>query len=147
MKVCIAYMSKYGNGKKCVEHLQNTMTKHGHEVETHSVRDIKPNSLPQADLYVFSTPTHMGNASGKMKKFLKKLEIKPEGAKYALITTLMDPKTKSLQTMDELLKSTGMTKVSAGLKIKVGGMKGPLEEGYQQKLDEFASEITGEKSE
>ena len=141
MKVCIAYESKYGNGKKCVEHLQNTISEKGHEVEIHSVHDIKPNSIPSADLYVFSAPTQMGKAAGKMRKFLKKLDIKPESAKYALMTTYWDPKTKSLQTMDDLLKSTGMAKVSAGLKIKVGGMKGPLEEGYQQKIEDFATEI------
>lgn len=145
MKVCVAYESKYGNGKKCVEHLQEVIAKKGHNVEAYSVREIKPKSLPQADLYVFSAPTHVGKAAGKMRKFLKKLEITPEGAKYALMTTYLDPNTKALQTMEELLKPTGMTRVSAGLKIKVSGMKGPLEEGYHKKLEDFATEITGEK--
>jgi hypothetical protein len=80
-----------------------------------------------------------------MKRFLKKLEIKLEGAKYALITTYADPKTKSLQIMEKLLQPTGMTKISDGLKIKVNGMKGPLEDDYERKLDAFAKNIFDEK--
>jgi flavodoxin len=145
MKIYIAYESKYGNGKKCVEHLQAFMSKKGHDVGISSVREIKPKSLPGADLYIFSSPTHIGGPPGKMKKFLKKLEIKQEGAKYALLTTCLDPKTKTLQIMEELLQPTRMTKISDGIKIKVTGMKGPLEEGYQKKLEDFATEIAGER--
>ena len=106
MKICIAYESKYGNGKKCVEHLQGVISKKGHDVETCSVRETKPGSLPQADVYVFSSPTHVGSPPRKMKKFLKNLEIKQERAKYALIATYMDPKTKTIQKMEEILQET-----------------------------------------
>ena len=141
MKVCIIYESKYGNGKKCVEHLQNIISKKGHDVETSSIREIKSSSLPRADLYIFSTPTHIGSPPGKMKKFLKKLEITEEGTKYALMATCLDYKTKALQIMEGLLQPKGMTKVSDGIKIKVTGIKGPLETGYEEKLDAFAKEI------
>lgn len=144
MKICIAYESKYGNGKKCVEHLQGVITKKGHDVEICSVREIKPKSLPQADFYIFSTPTHIGGPPRKMKKFLKNLEIKQEGVKYALMTTYLDPKTKALQIMEKLLQCKEMTKVSDGLKIKVTGMKGPLESDYEKKLDTFAQDILEE---
>jgi flavodoxin len=141
MKVCITYESKFGNGKKCAHYLSGAITNKGHETEIFSIREVKPNSLPQADLYVFSSPTHVGSPPGKMKKFLKKLEINQEGTKYALVATYMDPKTKTLEKMEALLSPKGMTKVSDGLKIKVTGMKGPLEEGFEQKLEEFATNI------
>jgi flavodoxin len=141
MKVCIAYESKFGNGKKLAEHIQTTISKKGHDVETYSIRDIKPDSLPKADVYIFSSPTHIGRPPGKMKKFLNKLEINQEGAKYALLSTYMDPKSKTLQKMEELLQPKGMTKVSDGISIKVNGMKGPLEEGYEEKLEEFTKKI------
>lgn len=143
MKVCIAYESKYGNGKKCVEHLQDTISKNGHDVETFSVRETKPDSLPQADIYVFSAPTQIGSPARKMKKFLKKLEVKQEGGRYALMTTHLNPKATTLQKMEELLQPTRMTKVSDGLMIKVTGMKGPLKSGYEEKLDAFAKDILG----
>ena len=145
MKVVIAYESKYGNGKKCVEYLQNTIRKKEHEIESFSVSEIKTTSLPQADLYIFSTPTHIGGPTRKMKKFLKKLKISEKGAKYALMTTCMDEKfydkTKALQVMEDLLQPSGLTKVSDGIKIKVAGMKGPLEKDYEKKLDAFVKEI------
>ena len=72
MKVCIAYESKFGSGKKLVEHMETTISKKGHDVETFSVRETKPDSLPNADIYIFSSPTHMCEPPGKMKKFLKK---------------------------------------------------------------------------
>jgi flavodoxin len=141
MNVCIAYESKFGNGKKLVEHLQTVLSKKGHDVETFSVREIKPNSLPNAELYIFSSPTHVGGPPGKMKKFLKKLEIKQEGAKYTLMATSMDPNAKTLQKMEQLLQSKGMTKITDGVRIKVNGMKGPLEEGFEKKLEEFTKKI------
>ncbi len=141
MKVCIAYESKYGNGKKLVEHIQTTISKKGHDVEAHSVREIKPDSLPNADVYIFSSPTHIGGPPGKMKKFLKKLEVNQDGAKYSLMATYMDPKSKTLQKMEEILQTKGMTKVSDGVSVKVNGMKGPLEEEYEEKLEEFTKKI------
>jgi flavorubredoxin len=141
MKVCIAYESKYGNGKKCVDYLQEAIAKKGHSVETSSIYEIKPNSLPNADLYIFSSPTHIGRPPRKMKKFLNNLEISQEEAKYTTMATHMDPKAKTLQIMENLLQPKGMTKISDGIRIKVTGLKGPLEEGYEKKLDEFANKI------
>jgi len=141
MKVYIAYESKYGNGKKCVEYLTEAITKKGHSVETSSIREINPDSIPSADLYIFSSPTHIGRPPRKMKKFLNNLEISQEEAKYTTIVTHMDPKAKTHQIINNLLQPKGMTKVSDGVRIKVNGMKGPLEEGYEKKLDAFANEI------
>ena len=141
MKVCIAYESKFGNGKKLVKHIQTTISKKGHDVEAYSISETKPDSLPNADIYIFSSPTHIGGPPGKMKKFLKKLEINQEGAKYALMETYMYPKSKTLQKMEELLRPKGLTKVSDGVSLKVKSVKGPLEDGYEEKLEEFTKKI------
>jgi len=140
MKVYIAYESKFGNGKKCVDYLQEAITKKGHSVESSSIREIK--SLPNADLYIFSSPTHVGRPPRKMKKFLNNLEIPQGEAKYTTMVTHMDPNAKTPQIIDNLLQPKGMTKVSDGLKIRVTGMKGPLEDGYEKKLDDFANDIS-----
>jgi flavodoxin len=142
MKISIAYDSKYGNGKKCVDYLDSILSAKGNQTSVHYIRETSPESLPEADLYVFSTPTHIGGPPRKMKKFLKKLDIKSENAKYALMTTCMDKNTKSLTKMTELLEPKNLTKVTGGIKIKVTGMKGPLETGYEDKLKNFAMEIS-----
>jgi flavodoxin len=141
MKVCIAYESKFGNGKKLVEHMQTTISKKGHDVERYSVRETKPDSLPKADIYIFSSPTHLGGPPGKMKKFLKKLEINQEGAKYALMATYLYPNSKTLQKMEDLLGPKGMIKVTDGVSLKVKSVKGPLDDGYEEKLEEFTKKI------
>lgn len=141
MKICIAYESKFGNGKGCMEYLQGVMSKKGHDVEMFSVRELEPTSLPSADLYIFSSPTQIGSPAGKMKKFLKKLEISQKGAKYALVVTHLNPRANTLEKMERLLLSKEISKVTDGLMIKVTGMKGPLESSYEEKLDTFAEDI------
>lgn len=69
MKICIIYESKYGNGKKCMEYLQDILTGDSHDVDLFSVREKDPVSMPEAELYIFSAPTHVGNTAGRMKKF------------------------------------------------------------------------------
>jgi hypothetical protein len=75
-----------------------------------------------------------------MKKFLNNLDI-PQETKYTTMVTHMDPNAKTPQIIDNLLQPKGMTKVSDGLKIRVTGMRGPLEDGYEKKLDAFVNEI------
>ena len=71
MKINITYHTKFGNGKKCVDYLNGVLVSKGHETAVFSVLEAKPDSLPPVDLYIFSSPTHIGKPSGKMKKFLK----------------------------------------------------------------------------
>ncbi len=143
MKICIAYESKFGNGKGCMEYLQGVMSKKDHDVEMFSVREREPTSLPPADLYIFSSPTQIGSPARKMKKFLKKLEISQEGAKYALVATCLssNPEANTLEKMEKLLQPKDISKITDGLMIKVEGIKGPLESGYKEKLDTFAEDI------
>ena len=142
MKICIAYESKFGNGKKCMEYLQGVLSKDGHDVDLLSARDADP-TLPSAELYIFSAPTQVGNLAGKMKKFLKAVTIPERDARYALITTCLNPpKSKSLKTMERLLEAKGVTKAMDGIMIKVDGMKGPCESGHQDQLKAFAEGVS-----
>jgi flavodoxin len=142
MKISIAYLSKFGNGKLCAEYLESVLRKAEHEAKCFSISDTKPDFLPESDIYVFSTPTHVKSAPFKMKGFLKKFNPKSDGAKYALVTTKMAPNTNALRKMDGILAPKGMKKV-AELEIQVKSAKGPPEDCYRQKLDEFAVKITG----
>lgn len=139
MNVYIAYQSKYGNGKKCIEHLKTIIIKKGHNAEAASIMEIEPSSLPKADFYIFSAPTHVGGPPRKMKKFLKKINIRQD-SKYALITTCLDTKTRTLEIMEDILKHKNISRFSEGVKIKVDGMKGPLEVNYKDKINAFVEE-------
>jgi multimeric flavodoxin WrbA len=156
MKIEYYHASKFGNGAMVAEEFKKVMTGKGTTVNVHHIRDASPREIPPADLYVFSSPGRIGKPIGGMKKFLKKLQI-ASGARYALLTTEGKPmpnkKTGEIPTaeelakyqrvrpiMNELLQAKGMKKVAED-KVYVTGMKGPLEEGWQRKVEEFAAAI------
>src|SRR5450755_1147548 len=132
------------------------MAAKGAVVDVHHIRDVRPTELSPADLYVFSSPGRMGKPIGGMRRFLKKLKL-PAGTEYAILTTEAAPKpdkkTGRVPTeeelakwqrvrpiMNEILQGKGLVKV-ADDKIHVTELKGPLEEGWQQKVGAFVTRI------
>ena len=67
------------------------MTAKGVMVNVHHVKKSKPNEIPAADLYVFSSPGRFGKPIGDMRGFLKKAQL-DSGATCAVLTTEMAPK-------------------------------------------------------
>jgi len=156
MKIEYFHASKFGNGAKVAEEFRALMAAKGITVNVHHVRDVKPKEMPPADLYLFSSPGRMGKPIGRARRFLKKVAL-PAGTKYALLTTegapRPDKKTGRMPTeeemarwqrvrpiMNEILEAKGLVKVAEG-KVLVTGLKGPLEEGWQKKVEEFAARI------
>lgn len=156
MKVEYFHASKYGNGARVAEEFKQQMAVKGVAVNVHHVRETKPKEMPLADLYLFSSPGRMGKPIGRMRRFLKKVNL-PSGTRYAILTTEASPqpdkKTGRMPTeeerakwqrvipiMNEILGEKGLVKVAQG-KILVTGLKGPLEEGWQKKVEDFASQI------
>ncbi len=141
MTICIAYFSRFGNNRACSEHLAQTLRSKGHTVESFSMKDVKPDGLPASDLYIFCSPTQAGNAPGKPRRFLGRFSP-PEGASYAIVATYYgDPGTKTGQALSKILDGKGMNRASDAVSVTVTGLKGPLEEGYQRKLEEFAERL------
>jgi len=156
MKIGYFHASKYGNGAMVSEEFKKQMATKGVNVNVNHVRDARPKEIPPADLYLFSSPGRMGKPIGGMRRFLKKAKL-PSGTKYAILTTQAAPqpdkKTGRMPTeeeqakwqriipiMNEILQKKGLVKVAEG-KILVTGLKGPLEEGWQKKVEAFASQI------
>jgi flavodoxin len=156
MKVEYFHASKYGNGVMVAEEFKKQMAAKGVNVNVHHIRDARPKEMPPADLYLFSSPGRMGKPIGGMRRFLKKAKLLSR-TKYAILTTdgapQPDKKTGRMPTeeelakwqriipiMDEILQEKGLVKVAEG-KILVTGLKGPLEEGWQKKVEAFASQI------
>jgi menaquinone-dependent protoporphyrinogen IX oxidase len=156
MKIEYLHASKFGNGAMVAEEFSRQMAAKGVTVDVHHIRDAQPGQLPAADLYLFSSPGRIGKPIGGMRRFLKKVGL-PAGTRYAVLTTEAAPKpdkkTGRMPTeeelaryqrvrpiMNEILEGKGLVEVAED-KILVTGVKGPLEDGWQQKVAAFAARI------
>ena len=137
------------------EEFSKQMAARGVIVDVHHIQDAKPKELPPADLYLFSSPARFGKPIRSMRRFLKKVEL-PAGTKYAILTTEAAPHpdragrvpsdkelarwTRVRPIMNEILQRKGLDEV-ADDKVRVTDIKGPLEEGWQHKVEAFAGRI------
>ena len=156
MRIEYVHASKFGNGAAVAAEFQRQMAAEGVAVDVHHVRELRPAELAPADLYVFSSPGRMGKPIRGMRRFLKKLEL-PPGTRYALLTTEMAPvpdkRTGRMPTeeelgkcqrvrpiMNEMLGRKGLVLVAEDA-VHVTGLKGPLEDGWQERVRAFAARI------
>jgi flavodoxin len=156
MKIEYYHASQYGNGAIVAEELKKLMAASGVDVDVHHIRDARPKEMPSADLYLFSSPGRMGKPIRSMRGFLKKVQLLP-GTKYAILTTEVAPqpdkKTGQIPTeeerarwqrvipvMNEILQDKGLVGVAED-KVLVVDIKGPLEEGWRQKVEAFADRL------
>jgi hypothetical protein len=124
-------------------------------VNVHHIRDARPDRLPAADLYVFSSPGRMGRPIGGMRRFLKGPPARwhPLRPAHDRGGPQPDKKTGRMPTEDELarfqrvrpimhelLQAAGLVERRRG-HVCVTGMKGPLEDGWQDKVAAFAARI------
>jgi flavodoxin len=157
LKVELYHASKYGNGVKVAEEFQGLMTAKGHEVIVHHVCEANAKELPKADLYIFGSPGRIGKPIGKMRRFLRKINL-PVGTRYIIFSTEGAPrpnkKTGEMPSeeeiarfqrvqpiMNEMLQQKGLKKV-AEMKVFVTGIKGPLEEGWQKKVEDLVEQVS-----
>ena len=156
MNIAYYHASKFGNGAMVAEEFKKIMAARGVTVSVQHIRDANPKDLPEADLYVFSSPGRMGKPKGNVRRFLGKVTLEP-GTRYAILTTQGAPKPdkktgqmpaqeeldrweRVIPIMNELLEAKGLKKVAEGA-VWVTGIKGPLEEGWQHKVAAFADQI------
>jgi menaquinone-dependent protoporphyrinogen IX oxidase len=156
MRIEYLHASKFGNGAMVAAEFKRQMVAEGVMVDVRHIRDVRPAELSPADLYVFSSPGRMGKPIGGMRRFLKKLKL-PPGTRYAILTTEAAPKPdkKTGQVpneqelakwqrvrpiMNEILQGKGLVNVAED-KVHVTGLKGPLEEGWQKKVEAFVTRI------
>ena len=156
MRVEYLHASEYGNGAIVAEEFSKQMAASGVTVSIHHIKEAKPKELSPADLYVFSSPGRFGKPKGNARRFLRKVSLE-WGTSYAILTTQGAPKPdrktgmvpaqeeldrweRVIPIMNELLEAKGLHKVAEGA-VLVAGMKGPLEEGWQNKVAAFADHI------
>ena len=158
MKIEYFHASVYGNGAMVAEEFKNQMAKKGMEVVVHHIDDVDPKTPSPANLYVFSSPGRFGKPIKDMRRFLEKVSL-PAGTKYAILTTEPAPKPDKktgktpteeeigsyqhvISIMNDILGAKGLSKV-AETKVYVVALKGPLEAGWQKKVESFVSVILG----
>jgi len=162
MKIEYLHASKYGNGAAVAAEFEKQTAAKGVVVEIHHIREVRPAELSPADLYLFSSPGRMGKPIGSMRRILKKLRL-PAGTRYALMTTEIAPKPdkktgrmpteeelarwqRVIPIMNEILQGKGLVNIAED-KVHVTGLKGPLEEGWQQKVEAFAARVLARTAE
>jgi hypothetical protein len=156
MHIAYFHASKFGNGAAVAEEFRRIMATRGTTVTVQHIRDAHPGEMPPADLYVFSSPGRYGKPIKDAREFLSAVRL-PQGTRYALLTTEMAPRpdkrTGQLPSeedqakwervrpiMNELLQAKGLTEV-AEEKVWVSAIKGPLEGGWQKKVEVFADRV------
>ena len=156
MNIEYLHASKFGNGVKVAREFQEQMAARGVAVTVHHIRDVEPDRLAAADLYLFSSPGRYGRPIREMRRFLNDVTL-PDGTAYGLLTTEMGPKpdkkTGRMPTeeeicryqhvrpiMNETLQGKGLVEL-AEEKVYVTGIKGPLEDGWREKVTAFAALI------
>lgn len=152
MRIEYLHASKFGNGAHVAEEFQQQAATRGATTAIHHIRDVDPRRLPEADLYVFSSPGRMGRPIGGMRRFLRRLRL-PAGTPYALLTTEAAPSPdperpgedevnryqRVRPIMHELLQAAGLVPVAEGV-VHVTAMKGPLEPDWEPKVKQLVED-------
>jgi menaquinone-dependent protoporphyrinogen IX oxidase len=156
MRIVYVHASKFGNGAKVAEEFRKDMSARGVEVLVHHVDEVKATELVPADLYLFSSPGRMGKPIRSMRRFLKQLRL-PAGTRCAVLTTEIaakpDRKTGRMPTEEEICRWQRVRPLMRGFVeakdlvevaedvIYVDDIQGPLEEGWERKVQAFAARI------
>ncbi len=148
MKIELFHASKYGNGLAIALEYQKQMIEKGDEVNIHDVKELRGNDVPKADMYVFISSTRLGKPIRSIRSFIKHKDL-PSGSKYAVISTEIKIKPgkkpnqkcaekwqRTLPMINESLQTKGLVKVT-DMTVHVLTTKGPLEDGWQEKLKGF----------
>ena len=153
MNIDYFHASKFGNGAQVAAEFKRRMGARGVAVDVHHISDVDAADLPLADLYVFSSPGRMGRPIRAMRRFLKDIAL-PAGTRYAVLTTELATKTdkktgevpacskwqRVIPLMVETLDGKGLVRVATD-RVHVRDVKGPLEDGWQAVVDEFAARL------
>ena len=85
MKVLVAYYSMSGNTEKLAKAIHDEASKN-HESHLKKVDEVEPKWLHQYDVLFVGSPTHAGELSAAVKKFMTELPKSPKFKVAAFIT-------------------------------------------------------------
>lgn len=156
MKGAVVYDSYYGNTKQVAAAIAEELEAEGHEAEVWSIREHH-RSEPQGDVIFLGSPVRMGSVTGRVKRFVKKLDANVWKSRPLVVftTTLQLPddaseeKRQSQEKYDwaagrklrDLARERGLAAVEDHLWAEVAGMKGPLTEEALPKTRQFTRDV------
>ena len=146
MKILIVYDTKHGNTKKVAELIgEGLETAEENVVTIQNVKEIDLNKDTNYDLILIGSPNHAKRHTGNIKKFIKNLpDSLLKGKSFAVFDTYMGKDfEKAVKKMEKQITELipNLNKVSPGLSIKVGGMKGPIVDEDLPKCREFGIKL------
>lgn len=155
MKTLIVYDSFFGNTQKAAEIIEKKLAAKG-DVSLLNVKDFSPNNLEGVDLMVIGSPTRAFSASPNLKTALKGLKRGSlQGIKIAVFDTRMsltEMKNGLLNflvklfgyaadTIEKMVKPKGGTPVGDSGGFIVTGSEGPLREGEEEIIANWADSL------
>ena len=152
MRGLIVYDTYFGNTKSVAEAIAEQVRAEGHEAALASARDGKPWEIA-ADFLFVGSPTRIGRPTGRVRKFVKKLDRQQWGNRpVAAFDTYMKanpetPKSKKWTEygagylIHDMLKERGFNVSSPPLKCLVTDSEGPLASDALDKARQYTHEF------
>lgn len=116
MKAIVVYDTYYGNTKRVAEGIVEQLKADGHEAEIRNVREDS-SSPPQGDVLFVGSPIRFGGPTGRMKKFVKKLDKNFWSGKPLVVFVTVGPEPKEPAT-DDQKKSFDKWSLNGGRKLR-----------------------------
>jgi flavorubredoxin len=146
MKVLVVYDTSYGNTEKIALSICAGMKEVGlNDVTCKKADSVVIDDFKSADVWVLGSPTHVGSATGTIKKVLKSAIKTGASAKIGVaFDTRFDKATKGgAQKIQKMMERAGMKIAVPGEWFIVENMKGPLAPGEEAKAVTFGRKIAG----
>ncbi len=143
-KALVIYHTQFGNTEKIARALASGMSEQGLDVDCVKVDAVQIDALPEYNLLVIGGPTHGFGMSRPMKAFIEALERMDLRGKKAFA---FDTKNRSrlwgsaAKGIEKRLKNVGMDIVAPSSSAIVKGLKGPLQDGMEEKFHRLGAEL------
>jgi len=149
VKAFIVYDTKYGNTKLVAEKILEGMREiEGIETAISDVKEVELDKVADSDALLIGAPAHFGGPSRTISKFIDKLGKLELKAKWVAVfdTYLGEDFEKAVKKMEKRIgeKVPGLQLITSGLSIRVGGMKGPIEDEELPKCKDFGKKIANQ---
>jgi flavodoxin len=143
-KAIVIYHTQFGNTEKIAKEVASGIGEQGVYVDCIRVEEVQVDKLKEYDLLAIGGPTHGFGMSKPMKEFIEKLEHVDLHDKNAFA---FDTKNRSrlwgsaAKGIEKRLKRLGLNIVKPAASAIVKGLKGPLQDGMDEKFKQIGAEL------